>query len=446
MLKQYQAGCIRRVRRKTGPDVWEYLWREEVADGRRIRHTKVIGTVTQYPAKEAAHDAVNGLRMRINEECYRLQFRPVCFGDVIDHFLQTVLYNENEPYAEATRQVTPATINTWIRPKWGSINIRDVRANAVREWLGNLQRKDGQPLADATKAKIRNLMRRLFNHAIANEWLEQGKNVIKLIKQSAMRQKEPDPLEPDEVQRLLNALESPYRELVLVALSFGLRRGELFALQWRDFDFERNEVTIMRNIYGGKLGTCKTEASRANLPMPSSVAIALCVWRKSTPYKRDDDWVFPSIRTKGRTTLDSKYPMYEVIQPAAKLAGISKRVHWHAFRYTYGSWLVAIGVDIAVVHQLIRHASPRTTLEFYVKARKKLKRTAQEGIEKLLFPGNEDSALNSEDPEISDHLREEQKRHALNRIASLIFGGEGSEAPSERDKTRMDDDEQDYLM
>lgn len=112
MRKQYQAGCIRRVRRKTGPDVWEYLWREQAADGRRIRRTKVIGPVTQYPAKEAAHDAVNSLRMRNNEECYRLQFRPVCFGDVIDHFLQTVLYNESEPYAESTRQVTPATINT----------------------------------------------------------------------------------------------------------------------------------------------------------------------------------------------------------------------------------------------------------------------------------------------------------------------------------------------
>jgi integrase len=445
MRKQYQAGCIRRVRRKTGPDVWEYLWREEAADGRHIRRTKVIGPVTQYLAKEAAHDAVNGLRMRINEECYRLQFRPVCFGDVIDHFLQTVLYNENERYAESTRKVTPATINTWIRPKWGSINIRHVRASAVREWLGNLQRKDGQPLADATKAKIRNLMRRLFNHAIECEWLEQGKNVIKLVKQSATRQKEPDPLEPVEVQRLLNVLKSPYREMVLMVLCFGLRRAELFALQWRDFDFVRNELTIMRNIYGGKLGKCKTEASRAILPMPRSVAIALCIWRQSTPYNRDDDWVFPSIRTNGKTTLDSKYSMYEVIQPAAKLAGISKRVHWHAFRYTYGSWLVAIGVDIAVVHQLMRHASPRTTLEFYVKARKKLKRTAQEGIEKLLFPCDEDSASISEYPKVSDHLREEQKRYALSGIASMIFGDEESGAPSER-HLAPDDDKQDYVM
>jgi integrase len=288
-------------------------------------------------------------------------------GDVIDHFLHTVLFNEIDPYAESTRQVTPATIKSWILSRWGSTNIRDVRVATFRDWLRNLRRKDGQPLADATKAKIRNLMRRLFNHAIECEWLEQGKNVIKLVKQSATRKKEPDPFEPEEVQRLLNTLKSPYREMVLLVLSFGLRRSELFALQWQDFDFERNKLTIVRTIYGGKVGKCKTKASRATLPMSRSMAITLLVWRKFTPYKRDDDWLFPSIRAKGVTALDPKDPMDEVIGPAAKLAGISKRVHWHAFRYTYGSWLIANGVDIRRVHELMRHASPRTTLEFYLK-------------------------------------------------------------------------------
>jgi hypothetical protein len=88
---------------------------------------------------------------------------------------------------------------------------------------------------------------------------------------------------------------------------------------------------------------------------------------------------------------------------ASHVAESDQAVHWHAFRYTDGSWLVAIGVDITVVHQLMLHASPRTTLEFYVKARKKQKRTAQRGIEKLLFPGFEDSAVTPEGPEVSDH-------------------------------------------
>ena len=46
------------------------------------------------------------------------------------------------------------------------MNIRDVRTVAVENWLRQLRRVDGDPLANTTKAKIRNLMSVLFNHAI----------------------------------------------------------------------------------------------------------------------------------------------------------------------------------------------------------------------------------------------------------------------------------------
>ena len=445
MRRQYQAGSIRRATRKNQTDVWEYLWREEIDDGKRVRHTQLIGPVDQYPTKESASNAINGLRAQINEKLFRLRRRPVFIGDLIDHFFQTVLYDESDLYAASTKVVVPDTINRWIRPRWERINICDVRSVAVKQWLKSLSRKDGKPLANSTKAKIRNLMRRLFNHAIIYEWLKQGENPIKHVRQSAKRQKEPEPFEPDEVQRLLNQLRSPYREMVLVVLSFGLRCSELFALQWRDFDFERNELTIVRNICYGNLGQCKTQGSRATLPMLPLVAIALCVWRKLTPYNRPEDWVFPSTRTKGRKPLLPGCPMNDVIKPAAIRAGITKRVHWHAFRQTFGTWLVANGADIAVVHELMRHASPRTTLEFYVKARKRLKVSAQEQIQKMLFPGNAQITF-AEDLELLADVREQQKKNALRRLESTMFGGIDSDDQPERDEVQMDDDRQDHLM
>jgi len=445
MRRQYQAGCIRRAKRKTRIDVWEYLWREQIDDGRCIRHTQVIGSVDQYPTKELASNAVNGLRARVNEKSFRLRLRPVFVGDLVDHFLQTAFDDQSDLYAASTKVVMPDTINRWIRPRWECVNIRDVRTVAVKQWLMSLSRKDGKPLANSTKAKVRNLMRRLFNHAITYEWLKQGENPIKHVRQSAKRQKEPEPFEPDEVQRLLDQLKSPYREMVLVLLSFGLRRSELFALQWRDFNFERNEVTIVRNICYGKLGQCKTQASHATLPMLPLVAIALCVWRKLTPHNQPEDWVFPSTHTKGRKPLHPGGPMNDVIKPEAIRAGISKRVHWHAFRYTFGTWLVANGVDIAVVHELMRHASPRTTLEFYIKARKRLKLGAQEQIQTMLFPGDKQITL-TEDLELIADVKKQQKRSALRDLESTIFGGEDSYDQPERDETQMDDDKQDRLM
>ena len=77
----------------------------------------------------------------------------------------------------------------------------------------------------------------LFNHAIRYEWLEQGKNPITLVRQSAQRRFTPPVLEPFEVQSLLSKLANPFRVMVLLDVTTGLRRSELFALKWKDIDF-----------------------------------------------------------------------------------------------------------------------------------------------------------------------------------------------------------------
>lgn len=424
--------------------MWEYLWREETPDGKRIRHTLVVGPVTKYRTKEAASKAVNGLRMQINQECFRLRRRDVLISEVIDHFYETVLFNPEECYSPSTRRVMPDVIMRWILPQWGSFNIRDVRPGAVRHWLRNLSREDGERLSNSTKAHVKRVMQRLFSHAIHCEWLEQGKNVMKLVKQSAQRLKEPTPFEPKEVQGFLDTLNSPYRELIILILAFGLRRSELFALKWHDFDFDKNELTIERNIVYSELGICKTRASRATLPMTPLVAVQLCVWRKFTPYKRDEDWVFPSIRDKGRIPMSDGSPMEDIIKPAARKAGITKRVHWHAFRYTYATWLVTSGADIGVVHQLMRHASARTTIDFYVKASKRLGLVIQERIQKLLFPTVSDDDLIFDEPDIPAEVQEKQRREAQERVSSVLFGIGEVDQSNAAEEARMDND--DYVM
>jgi len=101
-------------------------------------------------------------------------------------------------------------------------------------------------LARASCAKIRNLMSVLFNHGIRHEICD--RNPIQLVRQSAKRKAVPVVLTPMEVQRLLSALALRERTLVLVAFGTGLRMSELFALKWRDVNFQTNEVNIVRSI------------------------------------------------------------------------------------------------------------------------------------------------------------------------------------------------------
>ncbi len=193
------------------------MWREQEPSGKRVHRTVVIGMTEQYPTEKLAQAAVNGLRMQVNEERNRLPQQRICVSD-----LNTEL--AAGWHSHATRLIYREFLIRWIRPYWGSFNIRDVQTVAVESWLRQLRRRDGDDLANSTKAKIRNVMSVLFNHAIRYEWLEQGRNPITLVRQSAQRRSNPAVLEPDEIQSLLAQLENPFRSMVLVDVTTGLRR------------------------------------------------------------------------------------------------------------------------------------------------------------------------------------------------------------------------------
>ena len=158
MRQCYQRGCLRRTERRAGPDRWEYLWRENDVTGKRVRRTSVIGTVYQYPTRELAQAAVNGLRMQINEDRLRQPRHDILVADLVDHYIQTELSEGIGWHSHATRIVYRQFLTRWIRPHWGKVSIRSVRTIAVEHWLRRLERADGTPLANTTKAKIRNCL------------------------------------------------------------------------------------------------------------------------------------------------------------------------------------------------------------------------------------------------------------------------------------------------
>lgn len=385
MRLRYQQGCLRCIKRKSGPDRWEFLWRENDVAGKRVRRTVIIGTVEQYPTRDLAQAAVNGLRMQVNEDRNRQPGHFILVEDLVDHYVQTELSGEAHWHSHATRTVYQEFLRRWIRPNWGKVNVRSVRTIAVEHWLRRLQRADGSPLADTTKAKIRSLFSVLFNHAIRYEWLDQGRNPITLVRQSAKRKRTPEVLEPCEIQNLLLELKSCFRLMVMLDVTTGLRRSELFALKWRDVDFSNLRLDVLRSIYLRHLGDCKTEASRKPVPLDERVAADLWVWKETSRYRQPDDWIFASPRTQGKYPFWPDAVLQKVVRPAALRAGINKRIGWHTFRHTFSTLLIGNGENVKVVQELMRHASSRCTLEVYSQARIIAKRQAQQRVVQMIL-------------------------------------------------------------
>jgi len=85
---------------------------------------------------------------------------------------------------------------------------------------------------------------------------------IEWVRQSAKRRTSPDILLTNEVQNLLSNLRFRERMLVLLAVTTGLRRSEIFALKWKDIDLQAKQIHVTRSIVQNVVGICKTESSQ----------------------------------------------------------------------------------------------------------------------------------------------------------------------------------------
>lgn len=374
MAQRYQNGHLRKAKRKCGPDVWEYLWRENGPDGKRRQRTFTVGNVRKFPTYREAMNEIHNLRMNINREA---QITPlVTFQALVDHYCQTELLAPNK--TEKTRKTYRIYLQRWILPKWGSTPLHLIKPVAVEQWLRSLA-----GLLDGSKAKIRNIMSAVFSHAVRFEITD--KNPITPVRQSAKRSKIPVFLDAEELRRLFCELALRERAMIIVDALTGIRRSELMGLKWKDIDFMGGRIEITRSVVDQDVGKCKTEASQKPVVIDEHIANALVAWRQESTYTAPNDWVWASPQLKGTQPLWLSTIMRYYIQPAAKRAGIQKKIGWHTFRHTFSTLVKSLGVDPKVVQELVRHASFKTTMDGYTQALEQPKRQAQEQLAALIM-------------------------------------------------------------
>ena len=148
----------------------------------------------------------------------------------------------------------------------------------------------------------------------------------------------------------------PLLPMVVVSLNTGIRWGALTQLKWPDIDFDKQILTIRKEIE-------KTKQNRY-MPLNSKVVAALEEWKK--------------VNTKGNKTNQSQelsgliFPSRddEVRDNVKKSwAGVKARANitnfrWHDLRHTFASKLVMRGVDLNTVRELMGHSDIKMTLRY----------------------------------------------------------------------------------
>jgi len=365
---RYQFGWLELRKRRKGPAVWLWRYRSSDSESKREKESVLIGSVKQYPTRQMAWRAAEGLRLAVNQDNRGLD---VTFGGLADRYML-----EKLPRRYSTASKYRSWIIHHIKPRWGDYPIVKVKPVPVEEWIEQLD------LAPMSKGHVRTMMHILFRWAMKWELIEVQINPMSLVhvEGSSKRMREPVTLTVEQFHKVLEFVKEPFRIMCIVAICLGLRASELVGLQWNDFDWENLHVAIQRGVVIGRVDEVKTRHSKRAIPLDSALASLLLSYRREAP---SSQWVFPSSRT-GRPW----WPW--VIQrthlaPAGIKAGLG-RIGWHTFRHTYSTMLRGLKVDVKVQQELLRHADIRTTLNIYTQAVPDALRQANSKVVEMVLP------------------------------------------------------------
>ena len=248
-----------------------------------------------------------------------------------------------------------------LAPFFGRRSLDRVDAELVADYLVAKQR-DG--FASKTVSNQLTFLHGVFRHGMKKGWAHA--NPVAAVDRPRDAEVDADIrfLEHEEVEALLRAIDTDDefagvdRPLYLVAVTCGLRQGELLALRWRDVDWTAEVIRVRRNYTRGRFGTPKSRRSSRAVPMTSRVAGELELLFQRSAFTGDDDLVF------GHPVLGSVLDASKLrkrFKAALKRAKV-RQVRFHDLRHTFGTQAAAAGVPLRTLQEWMGHRDYKTTL------------------------------------------------------------------------------------
>jgi integrase len=362
----YQRGSLKKVKRREG-EIWVLRYRVTNSVGRRVENVMPIGLVREFPKdKDARREADRlGLPVRINDS--PLPGR-IHFNFLAEHYLKADFGADSvRPKSANTIGHVEQIVRAYLVPRFGNEIAEDIKPLDIQRWLKSLHEDNG--LAWTTIAKMRGVMHRIYKIGILHEHV--AKNPLANVETRSKTDYKPIVITPVQTLAILKALSSPLHfTLVLTCAATALRASEMLALRWADVLWNEGRIRISKRWANGKDGETKTDASDGYVPLHPILSAHLRSWREQSPYAEAGDFVFPSLKARGRVPLSASIFVADYLRPAAKKAGAhiedGQRFGLHNLRHSLSNWLVnKAKVEPKTVQGILRHARVQTTLDLY---------------------------------------------------------------------------------
>ena len=327
-------------------------------NGRRVRKCFYGATAQEAQEKllKARADLAQGLPVAVERQTV---------GQFLAHWLDTV----RPSLAPRTFEHYEMVLRLHVVPDLGPLRLDKLSPQHVQALLA---RKAAAGLSTQSVRHVRTVLRIALNQAL--KWGLVARNAAALAVAPKLVRKQFRSLTPEQARQLLDAAKGDRFEAIFtVALSLGLRLGEIIGLRWQDVDLNAGTLTVNQTIYrvrgkGVIAAAPKTERSRRTLHLPESVVSALRSHRARQLQERlaaGRDWKDTGLVFTSRigTPVDQRN-LFRAFKALLAKAGLPD-VRFHDLRHSAASLLLAQGVPMRAVMELLGHSSISTTADIY---------------------------------------------------------------------------------
>lgn len=249
----------------------------------------------------------------------------------------------------------------------GSVRLDKLTPSKVEEWIGDL----GERRSESTCRQVHALLCLVLDGAVREGLVR--RNAARTVRKPRVSTRDARAYSSQEVAVLLAAAKDERLASLLKIYAYtGMRKGEALALRWSDVDLESSSVRITGSLarVGGELQRLepKTAKSRRGVPLVPEAVEALREQRVRQARERlaagaawtDSGFVFT---TEAGTALDPRNVLrwFYSLRDRAGIDGGSI----HSLRHSAASVLLANGVPMPIVSDVLGHSSISITVDMY---------------------------------------------------------------------------------
>lgn len=315
----------------------------------------------RYVSAKRKSDAEMALRQAMTDADRGLFFDAgrLTLGDYLDKWLD----NTRDTVRQRTWERYEQLVRVHIKPALGTRKIKDLTRTLVK---GLYSEKRGC-VSPRTVQYIHVTLHGALRDAVSDGLI--ARNVAHGLKPSKPRKKEIHPLNPDQAKTFLNAARGDrFEALYLLALHYGLRRGELLGLKWEDIDLDVGTLQVRRTMSETRTGRVEEETKSGKgrrIELSRTGIEALMAHQERQRQEVGDGYqdrglVFAS--TKG-TPVNSSNLSYRSFKPILKRTGLN--IRFHDLRHTCATIRFMNGQHPKRVSELLGHSTIAFTLDKY---------------------------------------------------------------------------------